>query len=80
MSVGIYPVPFSGIQETFVDAKGDILTASADNAPARLAIGANGTVLTAASGEATGLSWAALPVTLAGSNINQQNFNYTSNN
>jgi hypothetical protein len=67
MSVGIFPVPFSGIQETFVDAKGDILTASADNAPARLAIGANGTVLTAASGEATGLSWAAAPVTLAGS-------------
>jgi hypothetical protein len=58
MSVGIYPVPFSGIQETLVDAKGDILTASADNTPARLAIGANGTVLTAASGEATGLSWA----------------------
>ena len=67
MSVGIFPVPFSGIQETFVDAKGDILTASADNVPARLAIGANGTVLTAASGEATGLSWAAAPVTLAGS-------------
>jgi len=67
MSVGIFPVPFSGIQETLVDAKGDILTASADNAPARLAIGANGTVLTAASGEATGLSWAAAPVTLAGS-------------
>ena len=67
MSVGIFPVPFSGIQETFVDAKGDIVTASADNVPARLAIGANGTVLTAASGEATGLSWAAAPVTLAGS-------------
>ena len=48
MSVGVYPVPFSGIQESLVDAKGDILTASADNVPARLAIGANGTVLTAA--------------------------------
>lgn len=42
-----------------LDAKGDIIAATADNTPARLAVGANDTVLTAASGEATGLKWAA---------------------
>ena len=37
------------------------LTATAANTIARLAVGADGTVLTAASGQATGLSWAAAP-------------------
>ena len=46
------------IAPTIVDAKGDIIAASADNTPARLAVGTNGQVLTAASGEATGLQWA----------------------
>ena len=58
MSSSIYPVPLSGIQETTVDAKGDIIAATAADAVARLAVGANGTVLTAASGQATGLEWA----------------------
>ena len=48
------------ISNTLVDAKGDILTATADNTPARLAVGAtNGHVLTVDSAEATGLKWAA---------------------
>jgi hypothetical protein len=47
------------IGSTIVDAKGDIIGASADNTPARLAVGANGTVLTADSVEATGLKWVA---------------------
>jgi hypothetical protein len=46
------------IAPTIVDAKGDIIAATAADTVARLAVGANGTVLTAASGEATGLSWA----------------------
>ena len=46
------------IAPTIVDAKGDIIAASADNTPARLAVGTNGQVLTAASGQATGLQWA----------------------
>jgi hypothetical protein len=50
------------IAPTIVDAKGDIIAASADNTPARLAVGTNGQVLTAASGETTGLQWAT-PVT-----------------
>ncbi len=46
------------ILKTLVDAKGDIVTATAADTPARLGVGANATVLTADSGEATGLKWA----------------------
>ena len=38
--------------------KGDIYAATATSTPARLAVGANDTVLTADSAEATGLKWA----------------------
>ena len=47
-----------GILKTTVDAKGDILAATADNTVARLAVGTNDKVLTADSSEATGLKWA----------------------
>lgn len=47
-----------GIQETVVNAKGDILAATAADTVTRLAVGTNGQVLTAASGQATGLQWA----------------------
>ena len=52
------PVIASVVNNTLIDAKGDIITATAADTPARLAVGANGTVLTAASGQATGLEWA----------------------
>lgn len=48
----------NAIQNAIVDAKGDLITATAADTPARLAVGANGTVLTADSAEATGLKWA----------------------
>ena len=48
----------NAIQNTIVDAKGDLIGASAADTPARLAVGANDLFLTAASGEATGLKWA----------------------
>ena len=49
----------SGIATTIVDAKGDVLTATAADTPARLAVsGTDGHVLMEASGEATGLKFA----------------------
>jgi hypothetical protein len=44
---------------TILDAKGDLISATAADTPARLAVGANDTVLTADSSTATGLKWAA---------------------
>lgn len=49
----------NAIQNAIMDAKGDLIGATAADTPARLAVGANGTVLTADSAEATGLKWAA---------------------
>ena len=66
MNSSIFPSPLSGIQETVIDAKGDILTSTAADVPARLAVGTNNYILTADSAEATGLKWAAAPVTLTG--------------
>lgn len=51
--------PHTGyVLESLVDAKGDLIAGTADNTVGRLAVGANGKVLTAASGETTGLKWA----------------------
>jgi hypothetical protein len=46
------------VPKTVVDAKGDIIAATAADTVARLAVGANDTVLTADSTAATGLKWA----------------------
>jgi hypothetical protein len=47
------------IGKALVDAKGDILTATADDTPARLAVGSNGDTLVADSAASTGLRWQA---------------------
>jgi hypothetical protein len=47
------------LTEALVDAKGDILVASAADAVARLGVGTNGQVLTANSGATYGLEWSA---------------------
>jgi hypothetical protein len=47
----------NAIQNAIVDAKGDIIAASANDTPARLAVGTNDQRLVAASGEATGLKY-----------------------
>jgi hypothetical protein len=47
----------NAIQNSIVDAKADLITATAADTPARLAVGANDYFLQAASGQATGLQW-----------------------
>lgn len=47
------------IGESYATAKGDILAASASNAISRVAVGTDGFVLTADSGAANGVAWAA---------------------
>ena len=48
----------NAIQNTIVDAKGDLISATAADTPSRLAVGTNGQILTADSTTATGLKWA----------------------
>jgi len=47
----------NAIQNSIVDAKGDLIAASANDTPARLAVGTNGQVLVADSTASTGLAW-----------------------
>jgi hypothetical protein len=47
----------NAIQNAIVDAKGDLIGATAADTPARLAVGTNGQILTADSTAATGLKW-----------------------
>lgn len=48
----------NAIQNAIVDAKGDLIAATAADTPARLGVGTNGQVLTADSTASTGLVWA----------------------
>ena len=56
----------NAIQNTIVDAKGDLIAASANDTPARLAVGSNGDTLLADSSTSTGLRWQ--PIVSAGKN------------
>jgi hypothetical protein len=53
-----YDLANGAIAKTIIDAKGDLIGATAADTPARLAVGTNGQVLTADSTAATGLAWA----------------------
>lgn len=52
------PPSGTGIPPTTVDAKGDLIVATAADTVGRLAVGSNNQVLTADSSQATGLKWA----------------------
>jgi len=83
MAASIFPVPLSGVQETLIDAKGDIISATAADTPARLAVGTNGYVLSADSVESTGLKWidsAASTQTLTNKTLTSPNVNTAVNN
>jgi hypothetical protein len=47
----------NAIQNSIVDAKGDIITATANDTPARLAVGTQNQVLAVDTASATGLTW-----------------------
>lgn len=49
----------AGLSASIVDAKGDLIAATAADTVSRLAVGSNGQVLTADSTAATGIKWAA---------------------
>ena len=61
MAVSIFPVPLSGIQETLVDAKGDLVVGTAADTVGRLAVGTDGFFLKADSTAGTGLVWSTVP-------------------
>jgi hypothetical protein len=59
MSTGRLGAGDTAIQPTIFDAKADLLTATAADTPARLAVGSANQVLTVDSSTATGLKWSA---------------------
>jgi hypothetical protein len=59
MSTGRLGAGDTAIQPTILDAKGDLIVATAADTPARLAVGSANQVLTVDSTTATGLKWAA---------------------
>lgn len=62
-----------GIAATLLDAKGDLIVASANDTAAKVAVGANGTVLTADSSQTAGVAWADPTLVVA----NRQTASYT---
>jgi hypothetical protein len=56
----------NAIQNAIVDAKGDLIAATAADTPARLAVGTDGQILTADSTAATGIKWATPATTSSG--------------
>ena len=58
-ATGTVALTTTTIPTSLIDAKGDLIAGTADDTAGRLAVGTNNYVLTADSGESTGLKWAA---------------------
>jgi hypothetical protein len=61
-----YDLANAAVAKSIVDAKGDLIAATAADTVARLPIGTNAQVLTADSAEATGMKWATPATTSSG--------------
>ena len=59
MAIGRIPEPGTGIPESIIAAKGDLIVGTANDAPGILSVGTNGHTLVADSVETTGLKWVA---------------------
>jgi hypothetical protein len=59
MAIGRIPEPGTGIPESIIAAKGDLIVGTANDTPGILSVGTNGYTLVADSVEATGLKWVA---------------------
>lgn len=74
----------NAIQNSIVDAKGDLITATANDTPARLAVGDSGSILLADSAATTGLRWSGAnqqnPVINSGFDIAQRGTSFTNPN
>jgi hypothetical protein len=76
-----YDLANAAIAKAIVDAKGDLIGATAADTPARLAVGTNGQVLTADSTAATGLAWATPAATsFSGASVYKTGSNQSINN
>jgi hypothetical protein len=59
MAIGRIPEPGTGIPESIIAAKGDLIVGTANDTPGILTVGTDGHTLVADSTETTGLKWAA---------------------
>jgi hypothetical protein len=65
MAIGRIPEPGTGIPESIIAAKGDLIVGTANDTPGILSVGTNGHTLVADSAAATGLAYSAgIPVVL----------------
>lgn len=65
VQAAVEEVASEAVQKSLVDAKGDLIVATANDTPARLAVGTDAQVLAADSAQTSGVKWATLPTPAA---------------